>query len=157
MAASVPLQGIHHVTLVTRDMEEMTRFLTEVVGVRLVKTTVNFDAPDQKHFYFGDEKGRPGTVVTYFEIPDLPENRLGAGGMHHLAFCVENENGLAAQMERLEEMGIPHSGVVDRTYFKSLYFKGPEGLIVEFATSGPGFQADGDQIEGRIVHQGPRQ
>ena len=152
MAASVRLQGIHHVTLITRDMEAMTRFLTEVVGIHLVKTTVNFDDSDQKHFYFGDEKGQPGTVITYFEIPDLPENRLGAGGMHHLAFCVEDESDLSAQMKRLDEMGIAHSGVLDRTYFKSLYFKGPEGLTVEFATAGPGFQADGEQIEGKIVH-----
>ncbi len=152
MTASVRLQGIHHVTLVTRDVA-MTRFLTDVVGIHLVKTTVNFDAPGQKHFYFGDEKGRPGTVVTYFEIRDLPENRLGAGGMHHLAFCVEDESDLAAQMKRLEGMGISHSGVLDRTYFKSLYFKGSEGLIVEFATAGPGFHADGDQIEGKIVHE----
>ena len=155
MAASVRLRGIHHVTLITRDMEAMTRFLTGVAGLHLVKTTVNFDAPGQKHFYFGDEKGRPGTVVTYFEIPDLPGNRLGAGGMHHLAFCVEDENDLSAQMERLEEMGIAHSGILDRVYFKSLYFKGPEGLTVEFATLGPGFQADGDQIEGKLVHGGP--
>jgi glyoxalase family protein len=152
VAASVRLQGIHHVTLITRDMAAMTRFLTEVVGVHLVKTTVNFDASEQKHFYFGDEKGQPGTVITYFEIPDLPENRLGAGGMHHLAFCVEDESDLSAQMERLEGMGIAHSGVLDRTYFKSLYLKGPEGLTVEFATAGPGFQADGDQVEGKIVH-----
>lgn len=155
MADSVRLRGLHHVTLVTRDMDEMTRFLTEVVGIHLVKTTVNFDASEQRHFYFGDEKGRPGTVVTYFEIPDLPENRLGAGGMHHLAFCVEDESDLAAQMERLKEVGVKHSGVLDRTYFKSLYFKGPEGLMVEFSTAGPGFQADGDQLEGRIIHDRP--
>lgn len=145
----VRLRGIHHITLVTTDMDAMVRFLTDTVGLRLVKTTVNYDAPDQKHYYLGDEKGRPGTILTFFEVEGLPANRLGRGGMHHLALGVEEESDLRAQMARLDERGVRHSGVVDRTYFKSLYFRGPEGLLVEFATLGPGFEADGPQLEGR--------
>ena len=149
MAQEVRLTGIHHVTLVARDIEAMVKFLTEVVGICLVKTTVNFDAQDQKHYYLGDEIGRPGTVVTFFESPNLADNRLGAGGMHHIAFGVEDEAALRAQIERLEGMGIGHSGIQDRGYFKSLYIREPEGLMVEFATAGPGFQMDGDQVEGK--------
>lgn len=152
MSSSVRLLGFHHVTLVTRDVDAMARFLTESVGLSIVKTTVNFDAPEQRHFYFGDEKGHPGPVVTFFEILDLPENFLGASGMHHLAFCVEGESDLISQMAHLDAIGVRHSGILDRTYFKSLYFSGPEGLVVEFATKGPGFQIDGDQVEGKIIH-----
>ncbi|MFQ5915911.1 MAG: VOC family protein [Nitrospinota bacterium] len=140
MTSSVRLKGLHHITLVTRDMEVMMRFLTDVVGIPLIKSDVNLDVPGQKHCFWGDEGGRPGTLVTFFEIPDLDDNRLGAGGMHHVAFTVQGEDDLRAQIKRLEEKGISHSGVIDRNYWKALYFQGPEGLLIEFATEGPGFK-----------------
>ncbi|MDA1000378.1 MAG: VOC family protein [bacterium] len=154
MNGEIRLRGLHHVTLVTRDIDAMVNFLEEAVGLRLVKTTVNFDAPGQKHYYLGDEKGSPGTMVTFFEIPEMPENRLGAGGMHHIAFGVEDESDLHRQMKKLDVMGISHTGIVDRVYFKSVYFQGPENLLIEMATMGPGFGADGDQVEGRAGPEG---
>ncbi len=138
MTQAARVKGIHHITLVTRDMEAMMQFLTEVVGIRLVERGINEDMPEQKHYFFGDEEGRPGTLVTFFEITGLDDNRLGAGGMHHLAIGVEDEDDLRAQMKRLDEKGIGHSGVVDRTSWKALYFRGPEELLIEFATQGPG-------------------
>ena len=62
--------GIHHITMICRDMEETTCFYTELLDMRLVKQTVNFDDPSSKHFYFGDEAGSPGTVLTFFENPE---------------------------------------------------------------------------------------
>ncbi len=59
--------------------------------------------------------------------------------MHHVAFGVQDEDALRAQIKHLEGMGIGHSGIIDRVYFKSLYFRGPEDLLIEFATEGPGF------------------
>ena len=149
MAEAVRLKGLHHVTFVTRDIGAMSRFLEDAVGLQLVKVSVNFDLPDQKHYFWGDEKGNPGTVVTFFDISDAPDNRIGAGGMHHLAFCVEDEADLHRQMEKLDALGISHTGIVDRFYFKAIYFHGPEDLLIEFATSGPGFGVDGDQVEGK--------
>ena len=131
------LTGLHHITLVTRDMDQMLRFLTDVVGLGLVLDDINQDAPEQKHYFFGDEKGTPGTLVTFFEIPDLDDNRLGAGGMHHIALGVEEEDDLRAQIAVLDEKGIGHSGIVDRGKWKALYFKGPEGLLFELASPGP--------------------
>ena len=131
------LTGLHHITLVTRDMDQMLRFLTDVVGLGLVLDDINQDAPEQKHYFFGDEKGSPGTLVTFFEIPDLDDNRLGAGGMHHIALGVEEEDDLRAQIAVLDEKGIGHSGIVDRGKWKALYFKRPEGLLFELATRGP--------------------
>ena len=136
MPPPVRLTGLHHVTLVTRDMDETLRFLTEVVGLGFVLDDINQDAPGQKHHFFGDEKGIPGTLVTFFEIPDLDDNRLGAGGMHHIALGVEEEDNLRAQIAVLDERRIGHSGVVDRGKWKALHFKGPEGLLFELATRG---------------------
>ena len=86
MTQPARVKGLHHLTLVTRDMDEVVRFFIEVLGILLVKIDHNFDRPEQKHYFFGDDKGRPGTLVTFFEIPDLPGNTLGPGGMHHVAF-----------------------------------------------------------------------
>ncbi len=142
MSPPVRLTGLHHITLVTRDMDETLRFLTEVVGLGFVKDDINQDVPDQKHYFFGDENVSPGTLVTFFEIPDLDDNRLGAGGMHHIALGVEDEEDLRTQIEVLDERGIGHSGVVDRGKWKALYFKGPEGLLFELATRGPDMRDD---------------
>ena len=120
-------------------MDEMVRFFNEVLGILLVKIDHNFDRPEQKHYFFGDGEGQPGTLVTFFEILDLPENILGSGGMHHVAFWVQDEDALRAQIKHLDGMGIGHSEIIDRIYFKSLYFRGPEDLLIEFATEGPGF------------------
>ncbi len=60
------IRGIHHITLVCADMERTARFYTEVLGLCLVKRTVNFDDPHSKHLYFGDRVGSPGTVITFF-------------------------------------------------------------------------------------------
>ena len=63
------LDGIHHVTAITSDAQRAVDFWVPVLGLRLVKTTVNFDAPDMYHLYFGDETGTPGSILTFFEIP----------------------------------------------------------------------------------------
>jgi glyoxalase family protein len=139
MTRPARVKGLHHLTLVTRDMDEVVRFFNEVLGILLVKIDHNFDRPEQKHYFFGDAKGQPGTLVTFFEISDLPGNTLGPGGMHHVAFWVQDEDALRAQIKHLDGMGIGHSEIIDRIYFKSLYFRGPEDLLIEFATEGPGF------------------
>ncbi len=137
-----PILGIHHVTLICSDMERTTRFYTEVLGLRLVKQTLNFDDPSAKHFYFADERGTPGTVITFFEYGEGVQGRRGVGVTHHIAFMVEDE---AVQLEwkaRLEEQGVNVSEVRDRKYFKSIYFSDPDGVILEIATRGPGFAVD---------------
>lgn len=79
------LQGLHHITLISANMERTTRFYVDALGVTLVKQTVNFDDPSTRHFYFGDETGSPGTLVTYFEWPHLAPGNLGVGLTHHYA------------------------------------------------------------------------
>lgn len=282
------LKGIHHVSALTAKAPENVDFYTKALGLRLVKKTVNQDDPSVYHLFYGDEKGNPGTELTFFEIPmlarkhegtnsisatslrvpsdraihywkqrfeeldieheevvqragrltlgfkdfegqrlilvsdennkgvqggipwkraqvpreygivglgpvkltvqkaeatvgiltdllgfrmkengpdivvletgesgtgaeihveertDLPPERQGRGSVHHVAFRVENEEELREWIHRIRAAKIPNSGFVDRYYFRSLYFREPNGILFELATDGPGFAMDED-------------
>lgn len=134
--------GIHHITLITANAQRNVDFYTRVLGQRMIKKTVNFDAPSYYHLYFGDETGRPGTAITFFEIPDSAPGRSGIGGTHHFALRVQDYNGLLKWKRRLTDFGLEVSGPYDRHYFKSIYFNDPDGTILEIATDGPGWTVD---------------
>ncbi|GEL78632.1 ring-cleaving dioxygenase [Tenuibacillus multivorans] len=288
------LLGIHHLSAMTADAKGNVDFYTKILGMRMVKKTVNQDDPSVYHLFYGDEIGHPGTELTFFEIPragqnhngnqsisttslrvpndealeyweqrltehdvehegiveqygrkvlpfkdfenqrlilvsdeqnrgvaggtpwnksaadpkygiiglgpihltipnlepteailtklmgfrrageyqhhstgkevivfetgeggtgaelhihvrtDLPPERLGRGGVHHVAFRVENEEKIREYLEQLNEIGIGNSGFVDRFYFRSVYFREPNGILFELATDGPGFDTDED-------------
>lgn len=133
------LLGLHHISLICSDMERTAKFYTEILELHLVEKTVNLDNQKIKHFYFGDEKGTPGTLVTFFEYPTLPPGYMGGGSVAHFAFGVANEEELLRWKQKLEAKGIEIMGPKDRKYFKSIYFKDPNGAIIEMATLGPGF------------------
>lgn len=290
---SLTLKGLHHVSAITAKAPENFRFYTEVLGLRLIKKTVNQDDISVYHLFYGDEQGNPGTELTFFELPnagrnrdgsnsistlslrvpsdkaliywkqrftelqvehdeitvrggrqslafrdhegqrfnlvsdennqgmpagkpwdkspvppeyaiaglgpahltvetaehtalvledllgfrrkgsypssaagqpdvivfetgeggtgtevhleerkDLPQERLGRGGVHHVAFRVDNEEELKLWIERIRTVQLPNSGFVDRFYFRSLYFREPNGILFELATDGPGFATD---------------
>jgi glyoxalase family protein len=134
--------GLHHITLVSANAQRTVDFYTQVLGLRLVKQTVNFDDPSSYHLYFGDATGRPGTAVTYFEWPRAPKGRPGIGGTHHFALIVEDYDGLLKWKRRLVDHHIPVDGPYDRHYFTSIYFHDPDGAIIEIATRGPGWTMD---------------
>lgn len=138
----MPLGGLHHITLISSNMERTTRFYTETLGLRLIKQTVNFDDPSAKHFYFGDGVGTPGTVITYFEWAHLPAGEPGVGLTHHFAFAVEDDEALARWWVRLRHRGVEVTNPRPRRYFTSIYFRDPDGVILEIATRGPGFAID---------------
>ncbi|WP_010651814.1 ring-cleaving dioxygenase [Oceanobacillus massiliensis] len=289
------IKGIHHVSAITADAKKNYQFYTEVLGMRLVKKTVNQDDTSVYHLFYADEKGNPGTDLTFFEIPnagntypgtgsisatslrvpndaaleywnsrlteyevdhdgisiqgerkvihfrdhekqrlllisdenntgvpggkvwdqspvpadkgiiglgpsrltvrnpdptveiltklltlkqvgsypsnidgqpdiivfstgaggtgaeihlearkDLPQERPGRGSVHHVAFRVEDKEELTKWKNRLEDIQLPNSGMVERYYFKSLYFRDPNGILFELATDGPGFATDED-------------
>lgn len=146
--------GFHHITLVASDARRTLAFYHDVLGLRLVKQTVNFDDPSAYHLYFGNATGEPGTIVTFFEWPTAPHGRYGVGGVHHLAFSVPTYEALLKWKRRLNDLGMPASGPMPRGYFTSLYFRDPDGQVLEIATAGPGYTLD-EPIEalGRAVMQ----
>lgn len=154
-------QGFHHITLVAADARRTLAFYTEVLGLTLVKQTRNYDDPASAHLYFGDATGSPGTLVTFFEWAGSPRGRFGAGGVHHLAFSTPTYATLLMWKRRLQDLGIPVSGPMPRGYFTSLYFRDPDGQVLEIATAGPGYQVDepiaslGQRVVGQQPHQLP--
>src|SRR5260221_4967958 len=138
----VTIQGLHHITLVSANAQRTVDFYVGVLGLRLVKQTVNFDDPGSYHLYFGDETGQPGTAVTFFEWANSPKGHPGIGGTHHFALQVADYDGLLKWKRRLTDLGLEVQGPYDRRYFKSIYFHDPDGVILEIATIGPGWTVD---------------
>ena len=136
------LTGIHHITLVGADAARTLAFYTSVLGMHLVKRPVTFDRPDTFHLYFGDAQGTPGSLITFFEWPDAEHGRTGIGGTHHFALTVESTNAQLKWKRRLADLGIAVQGPYDRTYFRSIYFRDPDGCRVEIATRWPGMTED---------------
>jgi catechol 2,3-dioxygenase-like lactoylglutathione lyase family enzyme len=141
------LNGLHHVTLVCRDVNRSVAFYRNLLGLRLVKQATSEDDRGARHLYFGDEEGRPGTLITCLEYPNLEPGRVGLGSTHHFALGVDSEEELRAWRDYLSGHGVPCSDVLDRTYFKSVYLRDPDGHVVELATAGPGLAVDEDPGE----------
>jgi glyoxalase family protein len=208
------LTGLHHVTCVCAEAQRTLDFYRGI-GFSLVKKTVNFDDPHSYHLYFGDDVGRPGTLVTFFEWPRAEGGRAGRGTLesigletphvsepvelqdpdglrlrlepgeaprlhdvvvignpdlyaglfaddaplsfaepmedaaligpgttHHVAWRAASDEEEHAWLERLSELGLRPTSVQDRKYFRSIYFRMPDGLLVEIATDEPGFLVD---------------
>ncbi len=138
MTDSNGILGLHHVTLVASNAQRTADFYTRVLGLRLIKTTVNFDDPGSYHLYFADGAGNAGTVITFFEWPRAPRGRTGIGGTHHVALRVSDREALLRWKRRLTDAGVRVRGPYHRQYFTSIYFRDPDGVILEIATEGPG-------------------
>ncbi len=135
-------KGFHHVTMVSADAQRTLTFYRDLLGLPLVKKTVNFDVPDTYHLYFGNAGGDPGTLLTFFEWPRATKGRFGVGGIHHNALSVRDETAQLKWKRRLMDNGVRVSGPYDRGYFTSIYFADPDGQVLEIATDGPGFAID---------------
>src|SRR5690606_17769798 len=122
---------------------------TELVLTRIMnmKRLRDYTLPDntrsQVHV-FAMAQGGPHAELHVVAQPDLPVARQGAGGVHHVAFRTPNEDEYHAWTDRLNSSGIPNSGEIDRYWFRSLYFREPNGVLFEIATDGPGFAVDED-------------
>jgi glyoxalase family protein len=123
------LGGLHHVTAVTTRASENVAFYTEVLGLRLVKKTVNQDDVSAYHLFYGDELGRPGTEVTFFDWPHLriAPNHAGAGEISATELRVTGREALEFWAGRLEEYGAGHGGVEERDGRFLLAFTDAEG------------------------------
>jgi glyoxalase family protein len=152
-------EGFHHITMVSADAPRTVRFYRDLLGLGLVKRTVNFDDPGSYHLYFGDDLGTPGTLLTFFEWRTVPRGRWGLGGIHHLALIVETEDAQLKWKRRLEDAGVAVTGPYDRGWFRSIYFADPDGQILEIATRGPGYAVDepADALGASVVMPRPEQ
>jgi glyoxalase family protein len=120
------LEGLHHITAITGDAPANVEFYTRLLGLRMVKKTVNFDAPDVYHLYYGDETGTPGSILTFFEFPGTARGRAGDGMVHRIVWRVGSEAALAFWEARLHD-----AGVAELERDNELYFADPEGLTHE--------------------------
>jgi glyoxalase family protein len=148
------LDGIHHITCITADAPGNVDFYARLLGLRMVKKTVNFDSPDVYHLYYGDERGAPGSILTFFEFPDAARGRAGAGMIHRLRWRVGSRESLEFWSERLEPEGVQ----LDSTGGDQvLRFTDPEGLGLELAvveTDDPPLVAWADDIPSEHALQG---
>src|ERR1700712_2326390 len=99
------LEGMHHITMITGDAQKNVDFYADVLGLRLVKKTVNFDAPEAYHLYFGDERGSPGSILTWFEFRGARRGRAGAGMVHTIQLSVGTDRALDFWADRLAGRG----------------------------------------------------
>lgn len=125
-----PIKGLHHVTAVARDPQRNVDFYRNVLGQRLVKRTVNFDSPDTYHFYFADETGTPGSVLTFFAWGRTGLGVRGNGETNAVAYNVP-VGSLAFWEARLKHNGITPEPVRTRFGQKLLAFADPDGMGVE--------------------------
>ena len=129
-AATMRLEGVHHVTCITGDAPGNVEFYTGVLGLRLVKKTVNQDDPTVYHLFYADEEGSPGADITFFEYPGARRGRAGAGMVHTVTFRVASDEALSFWETRLEEAGIRTAREAG-----TLRFEDPEGLGLELTVS----------------------
>ncbi|MGQ0574224.1 MAG: ring-cleaving dioxygenase [Pseudonocardia sp.] len=126
--------GLHHVTAIAGDPQRNVDFYTRVLGLRLVKRTVNFDAPDTYHLYYGDTAGNPATLLTFFPWRDVPSGRQGAGMTTATAFGIPPAS-LGWWQRRLAELGIDADAPVDRGGEEVLTLRDPDGLVIDLVAA----------------------
>ena len=120
------IKGLHHVTSLASKARPNNAFFTNTLGLRRIKQTVNFDAPDVYHLYYGDEEGTPGSVMTYFPFPDAARGRPGTGEVGRTSFSVPKGT-LNAWSDRLTSHGTTGLGTDTRFGDNRLLFDGPDG------------------------------
>jgi len=121
------LAGIHHVSAITASAEKNFDFFTRILGMRLVKKSVNQDNPSSYHLFYADAEGTPGTDMTYFDIPRAGKTVPGASSISNTAFRVKNEAALSYWKERFTKHHVSFEEVVERFGRKTLYFEDFEG------------------------------
>jgi catechol 2,3-dioxygenase-like lactoylglutathione lyase family enzyme len=129
-SATLSLPGIHHVTAITADPQKNIDFYCGILGLRLVKLTVNFDDPGSYHLYYGDEIGRPGTILTFFAWPGAQRGRIGPPQVSVTAYAAPDQS-LDYWENRLREKRIATQPVLARFGERVLGFSDPDGMGLE--------------------------
>jgi glyoxalase family protein len=155
--------GLHHIALVSRDLERSADFYGRILGLADVgqgpMPVADMDRPGRlgegEARWFGDPAGRPGSLIAVVERPGEPQGRPGIGGSHHFALAVSNREVLLMWKRRFLDEGYAVNGILDRHYFQSIYIKDPDGQIVELATLGPGWTIDEEAARIGEEHRNP--
>jgi glyoxalase family protein len=136
------IRGLGPVTISVPGIEATARILTDIMGMARTRSYASMAGGPANVQVFEMAGGGPACELHVAHEPELPPARLGAGGVHHVAFRTPTPKEYEGWIERLGRSGIASSGPVDRYYFRSLYFREPNGILFEIATDGPGFAAD---------------
>ncbi len=142
--AEMAIRGLGSVTLTVSRLEPTARILTQILGFRQTGEYPSPGSADGMVVRFETGPGGPGTTVLVDVRPDLPRARQGRGGVHHIAFRTPTFEEHEAWQRHLEESGVHVTPVIDRFYFRSIYFREPGGVLFEIASDGPGFATDED-------------
>ena len=129
-----PITGLHHVTAIASDPQRTLDFYVGLLGLRFVKRTVNFDDPASYHFYFGDARGTPGTILTFFAWPGARRGIRGTGQIEAPAFAIP-PNSVGYWLDRFKEHHVPAEKTPARFGEEVIRFADPDGLVIELITS----------------------
>ncbi len=121
-------RGVNHLALVSANMDRTVRFYTQALGLQLVRTQRNDDDPNSRHYFF-DLGG--GNLLAFFDFPGYQQGHVGTGTMHHVAFSVENVMQLEELQRCLRAQDIEVSPIVDHDFIQSIYFRDPDGILLE--------------------------
>ena len=135
------IRGLGPIVLNVHDLARTERVLTGVMNMRSERHYAAPEAAGEVHVFAMGEGG-PAAELHVIEQKDLPMAQQGAGGVHHVAFRTPDDQQYHRWTQRLNELGVRNSGEIDRFYFRSLYFREPNGILFEIATDGPGFATD---------------
>jgi glyoxalase family protein len=128
------IAGLHHVTAIASDPQRNLDFYIGLLGLRLVKRTVNFDDPGTYHFYFGDARGTPGTILTFFSWPGARRGHRGVGQIEATAFTISPDS-VGYWLDRFKEQHVTAEKTSARFGEEVIRFTDPDGLLLELVTS----------------------
>jgi glyoxalase family protein len=146
------LDGFHHVTAIAADINTNLEFYGRLLGLRLVWQGVNADDPEMRHIAYGDERGSPGSLMTFFDMPRVTRGRSGAGMVHRLAFRVASEEALDFWERRLARAGILSDRLADRLAFSDREGLGLE-LVIDDGEDEP-LVADAPDVDEQVAIRG---
>ena len=131
---NIKIPGLHHVTAIASDPQRNLDFYVGVLGLRFVKRTVNFDDPGTYHFYFGDQRGTPGTILTFFPWPGARRGIRGTGQVEATAFAIP-PNSIGYWLERLKQQHVTAEKTPARFGDEAIRLLDPDGLLIELISS----------------------
>lgn len=148
--------GLHHITAIAGSAQKNYDFYTRVLGLRLVKKTVNFDDPGTYHFYFGNESGEPGTILTFFPWEGIGQGYIGSGMATNIAYTVP-DGSLEFWHDRFQRFNVKHEALEERFGEKVLAFQDPDGLKLQLVVPREGDNRTGwttNEVQAEVAAKG---